>query len=96
MFNGVGLKQLTYLDSKHNIGWDYIIDEKSKNYNACTSLDARVYKRVNYDSLSLGQSITVCGITLYTERVSTTIRVHILLCGTTFKGLASDRISFIP
>ena len=46
------------LDSKHNIDYDYIIGEKSKNYNTSTSPNARVYKRVNYDPLPLGKTTT--------------------------------------
>ena len=40
VFDGVGLKQLTHLDSKHNIGQDYIIGEKGKNYNTSTGASA--------------------------------------------------------
>ena len=58
VFDGVGLKQLTHLDSKHNIGQDYIIGGKSKNYNTSTSPNARVYKRVNQDPLPLGETTT--------------------------------------
>ena len=58
VFDGVGLKQLTHLDLKHNIGQDYIIGGNSKNYNTSTSPNARVYKRVNQDPLPLDETTT--------------------------------------
>ena len=56
VFDGAGLKQLTHLDLKHNIGQDYIIDRNSKNYNTSTSPNVGVYKRVNQDPLPLGET----------------------------------------